>query len=259
MNPIRLSVIMRGSLLAAMFPCLCWGEAESEVLLQDGATDQIEWGQHWAGPRLNNTANLRGKVVLLQIWGNCDRCQEITPGMVSLAKKHEGEPFHLIASYCQPGEKRAALETLRSNGWSEDLANLSVMRQTRYPIGVDVQPAPHYLLFDHTGRLRYHHFAGSPDEGSGDTCQQQVADLLKEIPKPGNGKAALSDLRSWANAQGKLIEASLLGVRDGRAKFQMRNGRTYEYPLDKLSEGTRKEIEALLDGAMPSSGDTASR
>lgn len=214
----------------------------------DGALGKIVWGEHWAGPALKDAHSLGGKVVLLQIWGGCDGCRSVTPGLVELARKHGDRPFHLIASYCQQGEREATIEFLKSNGWSEEIANLSVMHQTRYAPEIEIAHAPYYLLFDHTGKLRHHHVSGPYHGGNGDKYQELVAQLLEEIPdQSAPAPQALSDLRSWANAQGKLIEASLLGVSNGRAKFQMRNGCTYEYPLEKLSEESRREISELVD------------
>ena len=69
------------------------------------------------------------------------------------------------------------------------------------------------------------------------------------VPKKDKNAAAepLSDLREWANVQGKLIQASLLDVQGERVKFQGPNGRTYLYPLEKLSEASRKQIEELVE------------
>lgn len=34
-----------------------------------GTTQNIDWGKHWAGPEVNSSADLKGKVTLLVIWG----------------------------------------------------------------------------------------------------------------------------------------------------------------------------------------------
>lgn len=235
--------------LAAVGLALRAGADDQAGAAPAGAIDQIVWGEHWAGPELDGAKNLEGKVVLLQIWGGCEDCRAVTPGMVRLARRLEGKPFHVIASYCQSGERGAALELLKAKGWSEKMGNLSVMHETRYSEAVPVAHEPYYLLFDHTGKLRYHHAAGSSHGGNGDTYQKQAAELLKEVPKPqvhAAGPEALSDLRAWANVHGKTIEATLLGVNEGRARFQMRNGRTFEYPLEKLSGQSRNEIAELV-------------
>lgn len=169
--------------------------------------------------------------------------------MVGLAKKFKDEPFHVIASYCQRGEKEPTLKFLKSKGWSEELKNISVMYQTNYSRDVKITYVPYYLIFDHTGKLRHHHMAGPYHGGNGDVYQEQVAALLKEVPKDGQKKldpeGALSEMRSWTNRRGRTIEAALLGVGEDLAKFRMRNGRTYNYPLEKLSSQSRDEIIKL--------------
>lgn len=35
----------------------------------EGSTKEISWGKHWAGPEVKAPADLKGKVVLLVIWG----------------------------------------------------------------------------------------------------------------------------------------------------------------------------------------------
>lgn len=35
----------------------------------EGTTQDINWGTHWAGPKLKAPAELKGKVTLLVIWG----------------------------------------------------------------------------------------------------------------------------------------------------------------------------------------------
>jgi len=55
-------------LLAAAFLSLpaC---AEKDTTKVEGSTKDIQWGQHWAGLELKAPADLKGKVVLLKIWG----------------------------------------------------------------------------------------------------------------------------------------------------------------------------------------------
>jgi len=101
--------------------------------------------------------------------------------MVSLAKSLEGQPFHLIASYCQRGTKEGALAALKNYQWSEKMKNTSVMYQTDFP-KAPVTYVPYYLIFDHTGKLRYNHMAGPYHGGDGNNYQKLVKQLLKEVP-----------------------------------------------------------------------------
>ena len=102
--------------------------------------------------------------------------------MVSLAKSLQNEPFQLIASYCQRGNKEHALTSLKAKGWTKDFKNTSVMYQTRFP-KAPVKYVPYYLIFDHTGKLRYNHMAGPYHGGDGNTYQKLVKKLLKEVPQ----------------------------------------------------------------------------
>lgn len=101
--------------------------------------------------------------------------------MVSLAKSLEKKPFHLIASYCQGGNQASALSLLKRNRWSPAMKNVSVMRFTDFP-KAPVKYVPYYLIFDHTGQLRYNHMGGPYHGGDGNNYQKLVAKLLKEIP-----------------------------------------------------------------------------
>jgi len=101
--------------------------------------------------------------------------------MVSLAKSLENQPFHLVASYCQQGNKEGALALLKRNQWSEDSKNTSVMYQTNFP-KAPIKYVPYYLIFDHTGKLRYNHMGGPYHGGDRDKYQQLVRKLLREVP-----------------------------------------------------------------------------
>lgn len=101
--------------------------------------------------------------------------------MVGLAKSLENQPFHLIASYCQNGTQERALAALKRNKWSKSMPNISVMYQTDFP-KAPVEYVPYYLIFDHTGKLRYNQMAGPYHGGDGNTYQKRVKELLKQVP-----------------------------------------------------------------------------
>jgi len=175
-------------------------------------------------------------------------CEQITPGMVGLAKKLEGKPFHLIASHCQRGDKDATLAGLKEKGWEEAMENVSVMSQTRFD-DVPITYVPYYLIFDHTGKLRFHHMAGPYHGGNGDQYQKEVEALLKEVASADAPKASpgrLTESRTWTNKDGKEMVAALLRVEGEKAKFLRADGKAFDYPLVQLSEEGRKEIEELI-------------
>lgn len=98
-----------------------------------------------------------------------------------MAKSLEKQPFHMIASYCQSGSKEGALNALKRYKWSTKMTNTSVMYQTDFP-KAPVEYVPYYLIFDHTGKLRYNHMAGPYHGGDGNNYQKLVKELLKEVP-----------------------------------------------------------------------------
>ncbi len=103
--------------------------------------------------------------------------------MVSLAKKNADKPFHLIASYCQHGVKEEVVSALKKQGWSPEMENFSLVNQTRYKRGVKVgNYVPYYFIFDHTGKLRYHHQAGPWHGGDKNTYLELVKKLIAEVP-----------------------------------------------------------------------------
>ena len=105
--------------------------------------------------------------------------------MVGLAKQLKGEPFHLVASYCQRGPKQAAVDSIRAEGWDETKQkNITVHYASMFPkLGHEIKYVPYYLIFDHTGKLRYHHMAGPYQGGNGNAYQDQVKKLLAEVPE----------------------------------------------------------------------------
>ena len=176
-------------------------------------------------------------------------CQRVTPGMVSLAKKFKDQPFHLLASHCQRGDRDQVLKGLEAQGWTAEMDNFTVSSQTRFKPGVKVgRYVPYYFIFDHTGKLRHHHQAGPWHGGDGDKYQELVAALMKEVPKKESEEPSrpLSKLRIWTNADGKTMEAELLEVADGQGKFRKSNGSVFHYPVDQLDQKSREFITALL-------------
>jgi len=54
------------------------------------------------------------------------------------------------------------------------------MSFTDFPIA-PVEYVPYYLIFDHTGKLRYNHMAGPYHGGDRDKYQKLVKKLLSEL------------------------------------------------------------------------------
>ena len=56
-------------LLASALFCLPISAGQQDNTKVEGSTQSIDWGKHWAGPEVKAPAALKGKVVLLVIWG----------------------------------------------------------------------------------------------------------------------------------------------------------------------------------------------
>lgn len=55
---------------------------------------------------------------------------------------------------------------------------------------------------------------------------------------------------TWTNTEGKGIVADLLKVEKGKAFLRLKNGKIYEYPLEKLDEKSRKRAEDWSKGEL---------
>ncbi|MEM9080478.1 MAG: hypothetical protein AAGC74_07305 [Verrucomicrobiota bacterium] len=55
----------------------------------------------------------------------------------------------------------------------------------------------------------------------------------------------LAEEQFWTNAEGKQMKAAVLSKSDDAVIFLMPNGKSIEYPLEKLSAASREAIEDL--------------
>ena len=56
----------------------------------------------------------------------------------------------------------------------------------------------------------------------------------------------LAEQQAWTNAEGKAITAAILMADETTVTFEMPNGKTVAYPLDKLSASSQEDVRALL-------------
>ena len=68
----------------------------------------------------------------------------------------------------------------------------------------------------------------------------------EEVEKDSN--APLIASKSWTNSEGVAITAAVKSVDDKNVVFIMPNKKEVTYPLEKLSETSREEIEAAASG-----------
>lgn len=69
------------------------------------------------------------------------------------------------------------------------------------------------------------------------TAAKPKEETAPEAPKKDDAKPA--PVREWVNTEGKTIRASFVSRKDGTVTFKMKNGKTVDYPLDKLSDASK--------------------
>ena len=126
-------------------------------------------------------------------------CRAVTPHLVSLARRLEGRPFHLIASHCQAGTKEEVVGYIKSKKLAPDTPNMTVTKQGRHPGVKGNGYVPYYMVFDHKGQLAHHHMCGDYHGGDGLAMIEWVDKLLAQTPAiylgedPFRVEAALAD------------------------------------------------------------------
>lgn len=171
--------------------------------------------------------------------------------MVSLAKRLEGKPFHLIASYCQSGSKDDVLAYAQSKGITADNPNLTITKQGRHPDVKGNGYVPYYMVFDHTGKLVQHHMCGAYHGGDGNKFIEWVDDMMAKAPavylgnepftKASGPAAAISARKGMAAALAKVAA----GAAGEDAPLKAECERITQW-VAKWRDGQLKHIERLL-------------
>lgn len=109
-------------------------------------------------------------------------CKAITPELVSLAGRLEGQPFHLLAAYRQRQPKEEVVAYARSQGIRATAPNFTISGQGGHPQVKGNGYVPYYMVFDHTGNLAHHHMCGAYHGGDGLAMIEWVDKLLEATP-----------------------------------------------------------------------------
>ena len=122
--------------------------------------------------------------------------------MVSLAKKLEGRPFHLVATHCQRQPKEKVVAYIKSKKLEADTPNFTVSSFGGHPDVSGNGYVPYYMVFDHHGNLAYHHMCGQYHGGDGLEMLTWIDRLLMDTPEiylgkePYKHEAKLADRKS---------------------------------------------------------------
>lgn len=145
-------------------------------------------------------------------------CKAITPHLVSLAKRLEGKPFHLVAAHCQRDSQDNVVAYLKSQGLAADAPNVTVTSFGGHPKVKGNGYVPYYIVFDHHGKMVHHHMCGAYHGGDGLKMIEWVDKLLDAAPSIYLGKEPFTALPKLAKKVGdKKLPAALREIDRERA------------------------------------------
>ena len=148
------------------------------------------------------------------------------------------------------------------NAPNEAVAKKAKSLKMRFPVtkgvrGPDVglTGIPNIVVFDAKGKLIFagHPMAGADKvikkalRGATADAEEEKADGFGLPDRPKN----LSEMRDWKNADGKVIQADLVSIEGENAKLKLKNGKTVDYPIAKLSEDDQKFISSKQEESKP--------
>lgn len=181
----------------------------------------------------------KGKVVVYEYWGvNCPPCLASLPHLAKLDKKYRDDGLMMIGAESQ-GSTKEQIEPILKKAAVEYTVNMGGGGPV---LGSGL---PRILIFNRAGNLI---FQGKPsDEDFEGTVKKALKESSpvpeKETPPAIKKEANLIEQRSWTNSDGKTIQAAVVKADETSVTFLMANGKNVDYPLDKLSDESRKIIE----------------
>ena len=163
-------------------------------------------------------------------------CKAITPHLVSLARRLEGKPFHLVAAHCQRNPKAEVVAYLKSKGLAPNAPNVSVTSFGGHPEVKGNGYVPYYMVFDHHGKLVQHHMCGAYHGGDGLKMIDWVDKLLAKAPEIYLGKKPFKSVAKLATqiSRRKNIASAIKKAEAALATAQ--------------DAGEKEELERLIDG-----------
>ena len=167
--------------------------------------------------------------------------------MVSLAKRLEGRPFHLLAAHCQKNTRENVVAYMKGNGLSDQTPNLTVTSFGGHPKVKGNGSVPYYMVFDQHGDLVRHHMCGAYHGGDGLQMIEWVDKLLKESSDIYLGAKPYEHAPKLAKqiARKKALPAAIKAVEAERAAGAT-GGRAAD--LDRLHQALVSYRDGRLDG-----------
>lgn len=210
--------------------------AEKKAKFSDWDLGKVVFGEK------HSNKELKGKVIVLEYWGvNCPPCVASLPHLAKMDKDHRDDGLVIIGAECQMSSKDEMKPLIEKSK-----VEYTIVEGAEGPI--EVTGIPRVFVFGSDGFLAYD---GSP---SGPEFEKAVEDALAATGGGGEAKpaAAPSNLiaeQSWTNASGGSIRAAVKSADDKKVTFVLANGKTVDYPLEKLSDESREAIAKAVEEA----------
>lgn len=228
--------------MKATFSCLFalgFGLASLMGAAEESEHKLSEWslGETLFGEKVSKD-DMKGKVVVIEHWGvNCPPCIALLPHLAEMDKRQRDKGLLIIGAESQ-NHSKADIEPLVDKNKIE----YTITANANGPI--DFNGLPHAFVFDVEGMLIFNGHPGSDD------FEKAIKKALKDVGATGAETAVTSgnlfETKSWTNSEGKEISAAVREATETEVTFVMFAGKIVKYPLDKLSEESRKEITDAL-------------
>lgn len=220
---------------------LGFGSAATASAAEESKHTLSEWrlGATLFGDEISES-DMKGKVVVIEHWGvNCPPCIALLPDLAKMDKRYRDDGLLIIGAESQNSSK-ATIETLVKKNKIE----YTITQNANGPI--KFSGIPRAFVFDVEGNLV---FNGNPHDGE---FERSVKKALKDVEETGEESSSLAtssnlfETKTWTNSEGKEIKAAVKEATDTEVTFVMFAGKIVKYPLEKLSEESRKEIVAAM-------------
>lgn len=225
----QISIVTGMALAVQLIALPCSAKEEKEYKLSQWDLGKVLFGEK------HSKSDLKGKVVVIENWGvMCPPCIASLPHLAELDRKYRDKGLVIIGAESQ-GHGKADIKPVIEKAKVE----FTITEGAEGPI--DFTAIPRVFVFDSTGSLVYN---GSP---SGEAFDKSITDALDSMTPSSDAAVPSSGPliaeRSWTNSAGVAIKAAVKSVDANNVTFLMPSGKETIYPLDKLSDESRKVIE----------------
>ncbi len=194
-----------------------------------------EFGETAFGDAVDMEKN-QGKVVVLEYWGvRCPPCIASLPHLAKLHDRYKDDGLVIIGAESQGSSEKQIEPIIKKAN-----VDYTITKGCQGPI--TVKGIPRILVFNRTGTMI---FDGRPSDKD---FERTVKKALKESapsapPTPEKKPSLLIEQQSWTNIDGNTIKAAVKAADSSTVTFIMANGKSVDYPLEKLSEQSREIIK----------------